>query len=169
MDAATQIRLEAASGVTFIVTPLTAIAQNAMRAKATQMANYPDPAEFEKPQENAFDETATISAVNDPEYVALYRAAIARRDTIFWNLILDVAVTTENRPDLDAAYTAQVKALRAVVTDSALSRDTASSDWALVVIAFLATESEVQQLIDGAQGRLPISDTELRGGFRFFR
>lgn len=170
VNSTTQIRFDFGRGVTFIVTPLTAIAQNAMRAQSLRMANFPDPAAFEQTIENAFDtEAATSSAANNPEYLALVREARHRQDTIFWNLIIDVAVTVEDRDSINAQYATQVKALRAALTDATLSKDTASSDWALVVVGFLADESEVQKLIDAAQGRLPISESELRGGFRVFR
>jgi hypothetical protein len=155
-------------GVRLILTPLTLVAQRAINASIDIDFPYPDPAPYEKPLENAFEEGDVIPANQNAEYVEAVRAVDAIRNEEFWNRLLDMCADAPNRDQLLKSYARQIAGMKQAISKQALGNQL-RSDWTILLLSFLATEKEVSEIIRAIQGNLPITNAELIDGFRMFR
>jgi hypothetical protein len=176
MSAANPILYTAQStGVTFIVTPLTLLMQRALQQKARAAAQFPVEKDFEMPpSEQDFDQDAPTPGALNPAYQAAFKTAQRRYETALWNIIIDATVDIhdpdggQTREDVLKAHARNIANLRAALSDTPIADDL-QSDWATLITAAFANEQEIGDLISLAQGNLPLSEFDIRDGFRVFR
>lgn len=164
----TQAYYDLASGVRLILTPLTLLAQRAINAAIVMQYPYPDKAPYERPVENAFEAGDVLPAEENPDYIAARAAIDEVRTQEFWNRLLDVGADAHNRDELIKQNARLISIMREQIANQPLASQ-ARTDWSILLLSTLATETEVKEIVAAIQGNLPITNAELVDGFRFFR
>jgi hypothetical protein len=157
-------------GVNLVITPLTPVIQRSLRYASEQAHPYPDPTPYIKPVEDSFEPDVMTRAEDNPEYLAARREIDARRNTYFWNLVVEACVDYADGPreQLIAANARTIAAVTANVEGTVMG-SVMQNDWVTLIIACLATgESEVQEIVDIALGATPLTQAEIVDGFRMF-
>lgn len=163
-----QAKYELAKGITLTVTPLSGFAQKMLHASAAQRHPEPDRAPFEVEIPDALIPGTKTKAEESAEWLRLMRDVLQKRQQAQIGLLLDTAVTVDDRDALVAPYQNAVDQFWLAMSDLPIGAALAS-DWVTLLLGVLAEEQEVSALIKLAQGATPLTDGEIVDGFRYFR
>lgn len=163
-----QAKYELAKGITLTVTPLSGFAQKMLHASAAQRHPEPDRAPFEVEIPDALIPGTKTKAEESAEWLTAMRDVLQKRQQAQIGLLLDTAVTVDDRDALVKPYQNAVDQFWLATSDLPVGAALVS-DWVTLLLGVLAEEQEVSALIKLAQGATPLTDAEIVDGFRYFR
>lgn len=165
------------SGVTVQVTPLTIIGQQYLQDLAKDEFPAPDSEPFQVEIEDALTPGMLTAPTDSPEYVRLFGEALIRRNFRFKTLVLEKCIQVYGAEAWQVlyAYADSIANLGESPYVYVVSQDKVSvkciltEDMSKLLYFFLADLTEINQILDIAQRRLPITEGEIIEGFRYFR
>lgn len=163
-----QAKYELSRGVILTITPLTAFMQRALNARAAEMHPEPDRAPYELEVEDALVPGTKTSAEHSQEWLQKMQVVIQHRLQAGIGLLLDAAVTVEDRDALLMPYRHAINAFKDA-TKHQPAGAAVVSDFVALLLGVLAEETEVSAIVKLAKGATPLTDAEIVDGFRFFR
>lgn len=169
------IRHSVKSGLTFELTPLTLLGQQHFKDRAKELYPDPDPTPYEHPMPDAFIEGDKTAAKDDPAYRKLLAETTIRRDFAYQVLVLNTCVTCEGREVLVERYLASnqtgLKVLLGALTALEVEDAHAAIEpaWVQLLYMSLCDNSEINEMLQLIQGKLPLTEGEILNGFAYFR
>lgn len=158
-----KIRYHSTTGVLLEITPITLLIHSQLAEWGAKEYPAPDPSPFERPIPDALTEGTKTSASDDPEYIALLDDVRAKRRLFVQNRVLENFVTSPNRSDLLNEYAEQIINARGMFFSGG------ESDWLVLLLGFLLNPQDVTAVTLAALQRLPIDESEVSDGYKFFR
>lgn len=176
----TRIIYETGSGVVFHITPINLPTLRAIQLKAQTLYPYPDKANYQQPEANAFSDNQMTPVADNPAYIQACMAVDRERSQWTDRAIFDYAVTCPKYPtrhELVNAFAPQLASLRQVA-------ELPDDDYEAILLHLVLSwnqvgldtdkqlrpaSSDYSRIIQLAIQTVALTPAEVTAGVRFFR